>query len=89
MDKRTRQKYLSAQAKSGIRKGSMVKVLHKAYDEENGWGNSWVGDMDDMIGHIYLVEKVTNDGIQLRVPNKEYTLGFPYFVLEKITKATK
>lgn len=76
--------YLKAQAKCGIKEGDTVLVLRKAEDNEQGWDNSWVGDMNDMIGKNYKVREVTEGGFQLQTPAQRFTLGFPYFVLRKI-----
>lgn len=83
-EKITLNEYLKAQAKCGIKVGDTVKVLRKAEDGEQGWDNAWVGDMNDMIGRRYKVMEITGGGIQLRTPALRFTLGFPYFVLQKV-----
>lgn len=78
--------YLDAQAACGIKPGDWVKVLKKAQSNA-GWQSAWIPNMDSLVGGIYQVKEVDDFGINLIGKDKEdsdFSLVFPYFVLEKV-----
>jgi hypothetical protein len=93
----TNKEYIELSKQSGIQVGDYVKVLRKAKDEEEGWNNDWVPNMDHMTGETYkVILEDTGLGFGIKKPNWPSTYSFPYFVLQKIdtevqtvTKTTK
>ena len=74
--------YFIKHCSCGIKVGDRVRVIREAKDEEDGWKNTWVSNMDFCIGKIYtVIENCDCSGFML-----DYKIGFyfPYFVLEKI-----
>lgn len=67
-------------ADNGIKEGDCVKVLRRAGEDEEDWGDAWIPDMDNCIGNVCTITEICPDGIEL---GSEYI--FPYFVLEKIS----
>lgn len=67
-------------ADNGIKEGTFVKVLRKAGQDEEDWGDAWIPDMDNYIGSVYKITEICPDGIEL---GSDYI--FPYSVLEKIS----
>lgn len=67
-------------ADNGIKAGDCVKVLRRAGEDEEDWGDAWIPDMDNYIGNVCTITEICPDGIEL---GSEYI--FPYFVLEKIS----
>ena len=66
-------------ADNGVKEGDCVKVLRKAGEDEEDWGDAWIPDMDNYVGSFYEITEICPDGIEL---DSEYL--FPYFVLEKV-----
>ena len=75
----TPEDYLQNHRASQIKVGDFVKVLFRAYRDENGWDNGWVSDMDNAIGHVYQVTEDC-DGWGFRLSSPEQ-FCYPYFVL--------
>lgn len=67
-------------ADNGVKEGDCVKVLRKAGEDEEDWGDAWIPDMDNYVGSFYEITEICPDGIEL---DSEYI--FPYFVLEKVS----
>ena len=68
---------------NNIKVGDKVKVIRKAKDYENGWGNVWDDAMDSGVNEVNEVIDINNkDGIYLDLG--DYNFWFPYFVLEKV-----
>lgn len=67
-------------ADNGIKEGDCVKVLRRAGEDEEDWGDAWIPYMDNYIGNVYKVTEIYPDGIEL-----ESDYVFPYFVLEKVS----
>ena len=79
--------YLEGHRNCGIKVGDQVRVTRKAEDNENGWGDFWVEDMDAEVGKILIVvEDYKKYGFACQENLEENALrwGYPYFVLEKI-----
>lgn len=67
-----------------VKKGDKMRVTRKAYNNEDGWNNSWVGGMDDWVGKVFEVCSIHHEsGIRLEDDCGEFW-NFPYFVLEKV-----
>jgi len=64
-----------------IREGDKVRVVRKADNYKDGWGNTWEYGIDPFIGKVYEVLKIKEEGIIL---NHKGCFLFPYFVLEKV-----
>ena len=79
--------YMDAQAACGLKVGDYVRVIRKAKDFEAGWSNTWNPDMDQCVGHIGEISRITAENItvELEKPYK-YQWNFPYFTLEKVDK---
>lgn len=79
----TNQEYIEASKKSGIKVGDTVKVLRKARDGEQGWGNIWNEcRMDSNVGKKFeVVEADTGYGFEL---SDVYGHFYPHFVLELV-----
>ena len=68
---------------NNIKVGDKVKVIRKAKDYENGWGNVWDDAMDSGVNEVNEVIDINNkNGIYLDLG--DYNFWFPYFVLEKV-----
>ena len=77
-------KYLKGQKefieKNSLKVGDTVRILRAAEDDEMGWNNSWMPEMDAFVGGAALVTKLDGEyGIQL-----QDGMEYPYFVLEKV-----
>jgi len=78
--------YLSGHKKCGIEVGDLVRITRKAESGEGGWGNFWVGFLDDIVGKYGTVR--SDDGVKgFDVCTELGSFDFPYFILEKITGA--
>lgn len=71
--------YLAGHMACGITVGDTVKVLRKAQDHENGWGDCWERKMDKLVGQTFVVNK-QNEKSGFHVPGG----WLPFFVLEKV-----
>lgn len=70
-----------------IKVGDIVRVTHKATDNEYGWCNVWASDMNPTVGKEFRVspDQDYRYGIALDTENfigEDYQ--YPYFVLEKV-----
>jgi hypothetical protein len=59
--------------------GDSVRVFRKAESKESGWGNSWVDDMDALVGHTFEFGG-TFSIFGIWGENSDYF--FPFFVLK-------
>jgi len=76
--------YSKKQENCGLKIGDKVKVIKSADKNDNGWENTWVCEMDDMIDRYYKILNFDGSyGVQLRDPRHTRSFHFPYFVLEK------
>lgn len=77
--------YIERQNECGIKVGDKVKVIRKAEDNEDGWGEVWTPRMDAAVGNEY---KVTDnkgiDGFSIGFRGADFTV--PYFVLSKVVE---
>jgi len=80
LPKGSREMYIENQANSGLAVGDKVKVLRKAENNENGWSNNWLSEMNDNIGKIVNITDFEKFGVNV----KESDYSYPYFVLEKV-----
>lgn len=71
----------------GLRAGDIVICTRSARDEERGWPNSWVPNMDKLIGKECTIGYITEMGEV--IIEELATYAFPFFVFEKIPKCTK
>lgn len=67
-----------------LKVGDTVKVCCKAVDSRDGWNNTWISVMDDAVGQECQVTEI-NHNIRLKIPD-EGSLGFPFYVLQVVTK---
>ena len=86
---RTIEEYIKDEEASGFKVGDKVKILRKAIDNEDGWGCSWIPEMDKAIGEIGTISKIYSklgQGIQIDFndPTLPLYYAYPYFVLEKV-----
>lgn len=89
-----REKYLSqnnvsiGENMSKFKVGDEVRVIRKV-ETEAGWANSWVDAMNDYIGNIYPIDRITSSGIFLTGVSKGEELspyyGFPASSLELVS----
>lgn len=79
--------YLERQNECGIKVGDKVKVVRKAENHEDGWGNMWIPLMDPAVGNEYEVIGV--HGISGITINFYLGLTFPYFVLSKVVEKSE
>lgn len=79
------EEYTNNQTKCGIHEGDYVRVTRKAQDNEDGWVNKWVDEMDNFIDCVGTVKEIySNSGIMVHFEgydDKDYY--FPYFCMEK------
>jgi len=73
---------------NNVHVGDKVKVVRKADDYEDGWGDSWVEKMDEMFGGVYEIVENDDvigeeDGLLLKF-NKDLDFHLPYFCLEVV-----
>lgn len=83
LDKQTKKEveaYTQAQDASGLKVGDKVKILRKANTHECGWYNSWLFDMDKLVGETEVIDSISTYGIRFKSKPYEY----PFFVLEKV-----
>jgi len=84
----TKKSYANRQAewikKHNVKVGDKVKVLRKCADYEDGWGETWVKDMEANIGKVNRIKHLCHSslGISLEVPCNAFF--YPYFVLEPV-----
>ena len=78
--------YEKRQAECGLKVCDKVRVLRKAEDYEDGWGNTWAGAcMDDYVGRIRkIVGERPCAGFLVFLEEEDDWWYFPYFVLEKV-----
>ena len=78
--------YKERQDECGLKVGDKVKILRKAVNYEDGWGNTWSeAYMDDYVGRIgEIVGKHPCAGFTVFLEEKNDCWYFPYFVLEKV-----
>ena len=78
--------YKERQAECGLKVGDKVRVLRKAEDCEDGWGNTWAKVyMDDFVGRIgKIVGEHPYAGFKVFLEEENDCWYFPYFVLEKV-----
>ena len=69
--------------KHNLKEGDKVKILRTAKDREDGWCNSWVQPMTDMVGGVFTCVMTSGDGIRLSCGYE-----WPYFVLEVVKEPT-
>ena len=76
--------YLEKHKASGLKVGDRVRVLRAAENEEGGWDNTWVMEMDEYVevGGV-ITEDFAEAGFYVKFGAGE-SWGFPYFVLEKV-----
>ena len=72
--------------------GTIVRVVRRAVDYEDGWNNSWELGMDEFVGGVWVVaseddalaDYTEGAGIPLEKEDVVYSYRFPYFVLEVV-----
>lgn len=69
--------------KHDVKIGDEVMVMAMAQYGEKGWGDKWVGDMSELIGHIGKVLGF-DDSFGISVFFGDESWSFPYFVLKPI-----
>lgn len=80
---------------NSIKDGDLVRILNKVPTGANGWGNSWAGDMDDLVGSVGEVQTyrslsgVGAAGICVYFSEINNYYHFPYFALEKVEPKEK
>ena len=78
--------YKERQAKwvkaNNLKPGDKVRILRTAEKNEDGWGITWVLQMDETVGEIGTVMDIFDDDSGIRVDRWIY----PYFVLEKVNE---
>lgn len=80
---------------NSIKDGDLVRILNKVPTGANGWGNSWAGDMDDLVGSVGEVQTyrslsgVGAAGICVYFSKTNDYYLFPYFALEKVEPKEK
>lgn len=75
--------YLDAQKSCGLRPGDLVKILRTSHVGECGWDNVWSSKMDTYVGKCFPVVCLHGSGVRLYTDAGN--LGFPYFVLQKVS----
>lgn len=78
--------YMKCQKACGLEVGDRVKVLRIAEDHEDGWTNSWVNEMNPMVGKIHTITSINEYG-GISLSGGLGNFGFPFFVLKKILPA--
>ena len=80
--------YEERQAECGLKVGDKVRILRKAEDHEDGWGDAWNHhEMDDFVGRECEILR-DNENRGFRVYNEELDewWNVPYFILEKVSE---
>lgn len=72
----------------GLEIGDKVLIVAKASDEQGGWDDSWVEQMDGEIGLVGIVVADSpdspDDADGIRVQTATGTWNYPFFVLVKV-----
>ncbi|OON89733.1 hypothetical protein [Pyramidobacter sp. C12-8] len=69
---------------TGVKEGSWVKVARAAKSHESGWNNSWMSEMNALVGRTVRVkDNRFAQGICLAISEHSSPFyAFPFFVLE-------
>lgn len=73
---------------TGVKEGSWVKVARAAKSHESGWNNSWMSEMNALVGRTVRVkDNRFAQGICLAISEHSSPFyAFPFFVLEPVEK---
>jgi len=70
-----------------FRPGDVVRIQRAAKSHERGWGNSWVVDMDDQVGHLGIVTYVDRFRHDVTLDmGDDHNYGYPAFVLKLVQR---
>lgn len=72
---------------NGLKIGDKVKITRTATFGEQNWDNTWVPDMNEVFGHIGIVEDFGDNGqgIEVNIPTLFcHRFNYPYFIIEKL-----
>jgi hypothetical protein len=82
------QEYVEKQRIANFKKGDVVKVTRIANSYENGWGNTWIKPMDDLVGNtVEVLGYSLEEKYGILVKNNiiySTKICLPYFILEKV-----
>ncbi len=70
--------------RSRFKVGDVVKIT-KRVEEELGWDNCWLSEMDYTIGEECIIKQISNEGIKLEA----MTYSYPPSCLELISTKQK
>lgn len=77
--------YIAYHDTCGLKAGDKVRVLRIAKDEEDGWDNFWIEDMDEYVGKTGEISyDGGRTGFWVIMDQDDEEWGFPFFVLEKV-----
>lgn len=91
INKPNNEDYVTRQKNCGLKNGDMVKVTRIAKSYENGWTNTWISSMNELVGNTYKIHNMNNDsawGILIYVSDR-IKWNVPYFILEKVEKVNE
>jgi len=71
--------YLCKHKNSGFKVGDTVRVLRRADNFENGWGNNWSSIMDNSVNKSLKIER-DGGGFGFYLSDGKF---YPYFILEE------
>ena len=85
-EKTEKKSYEERQAKwvkdNNVKVGDRVRILRKAEDHEDGWGDVWT--VGCSVGCGEIVDINNKYGIRVCMDDTPWTSWYPYFVLEKV-----
>lgn len=71
-------------AENDVKPGTKVRVTRTAESYEDGWGDSWLTDMDKYVGKTLEVDMPVETSVHLLTGDDMHSWNFPYFVLEVV-----
>jgi len=63
----------------GLKEGDKVKILRGSFDGELGWPNSWEPSMNEVVGTIQTIQRITK-GFELTF--EDIGMAFPAFIVD-------
>ncbi len=83
--------YKMLQSESGIEKGDTIKIIRIPKEREMGWGLPFPDNVPNVVGNIFKVVEVDENGargIKIKYED-DYHFWVPFFVCEIVEKAKK
>lgn len=72
-----------------LKEGDRVRVTRKLTVEDPAWASTWVGDMDNMVGKLGIIEAIFSSAIHVSGEDGGRTWVYPYYLLTPAPRAYK